>query len=171
MVQALKNKHMAWSTIHKACVALLEEQNYDKVEFILKELIKTEGRRCLEAVTESGVTPLHFAALSEFPHLLEVLLEYGCSVDAKNEMDETPLHWACSAGNFISVLVLVNCGASIFSDHKGDTPLHWAIESGNIKIAKYLAPRYKALVNRANNNGVSPLRLAQLKNIDSEVFA
>ena len=162
--------NMVWSTIHKVCVSLLDESDCDKVHEILSGVIKTHSRRCLEETTETGVTALHFAALSEYPYILEILMEYGADLNVKNLNGETPLHWACASGNFHPVLVFVNFGVGLLEDRNGDTPLHWAIEGGKIQIAKFLAPRYQSLNQKINKSGISPLALAQRKNLGSDIF-
>ena len=138
-----KQERMNWSDMHKTCVQLLEESDYDRVDTVLERAFELYGDESLNDVTESGATALHFAALSEYPHMLDLLVLNGADVNATNDNNETPLHWACSAGHVVSVELLLSHGAIQQKDKNGDTPLHWAIDGGNHPVAKYLLQHKK----------------------------
>ncbi len=65
----------------------------------------------LEARTEWGSTPLHFAAGSGPPETVEALVEAGADLEARDEWGNTPLHLAAMSGPLETVQVLLDAGA------------------------------------------------------------
>ena len=87
----------------------------------------------VNARTEYGRTPLHYAALrNRNPEVLTLLLETGADVNARDEGGATPLHSVDFAHPNPEVLtVLLEAGADVdaraeasFRNEAGDTPLH-----------------------------------------------
>jgi ankyrin repeat protein len=76
-------------------------------------------------------TPLHIIVTSpkgskaEKKRCVEMLINAGADVDAKDENDWTPLHFAAGCGKINSLEVLLANGADVNArDNKQNTPLH-----------------------------------------------
>ena len=73
--------------------------------------------RCLqtgmdpEARSESGYTPLNWAASSGKAETIEVLIAAGANPEARAEGGLTPLHWAAYWGKAETIEVLLQAGA------------------------------------------------------------
>ena len=82
----------------------------------------------VNARTDGGVTPLHFAAdAGGSKAMVAALIEAGADVDARDQLGVTSLHvaawWACTA----VVMALIEAGADVdVRDRRGVTPLHRA---------------------------------------------
>ncbi len=73
-------------------------------------------------------SPLQGAVRKGHGNIIAVmLLAAGARVNHTNDSGETPLHYACIAGNVEGVRLLVNAGAIVNCKHKADrTPLWYA---------------------------------------------
>jgi ankyrin repeat protein len=49
------------------------------------------------SVWQDGSTPLHYAAAFGRAHVVQALVKAGCSVDARDNASNTPLHLAAGA--------------------------------------------------------------------------
>ena len=114
----------------------------------------------------AGDTALHLAAAAHDPVLVEVLLELGALVDARNRRGAQPLHYAVDAldarGVAAVIAALVAAGADPNAkDKSGVAPLHRAVRAR-------CAPGVRALlesgadVNLRNGSGSSPMKLATM---------
>ena len=75
-----------------------------------------------------GKTALHWAALSGYSELVDILIRAGAEVDPKDDMDDTPLHEAAYRGHLDSAKLLLPAGASVNSrSEHGYTPLMWCV--------------------------------------------
>ena len=87
----------------------------------------------VNARTEEGVTPLHFAAGYGTPESIIALLEAGAEVNARNEEGVTPLHLAALYGNPETIAALVEAGADGRAEtNAGQTP--WDLAQDNESI-------------------------------------
>ena len=77
---------------------------------------------------QSRETLLHLAAqYSEYPSVIQTLVNAGADIDARNAYGESPLHYAALNGNQVMSQVLLEAGAGVEAkDNKGRTPLHFA---------------------------------------------
>ena len=101
--------------------------------------------RCLqtgmdpEARSESGYTPLHWAASSGKAETIEVLIAAGANPAARSESGSTPLHTAASSGKAETIEVLLQAGANLEARAEGGlTPLHWAAYWGKAEAIEAL---------------------------------
>jgi ankyrin repeat protein len=118
----------------------------------------------------AGDTPLHVAAAGNLPDLVQLLLELGADVGARNRRGAQPLHYAAD-GNPDSVAwdppaqvavieMLIASGADPNAkDASGVTPLHRAVRTRCAAAVRALLDS-GADPNLTNRSGSSPLKLA-----------
>lgn len=83
-----------------------------------------------------GITPLHYA-LSKTT--IKKLVDCGADVNARDDWERTPLHYAVERGSGEAVSTLRALGADINArNQQGDSPLDIAEKSGNKEIAELL---------------------------------
>lgn len=74
--------------------------------------------------------------------MLELLLEFGWRVDARNDALETALHLACYSGHANIVECLLDRGADVNARTRDlDTPLFYAARKSRYRIVRLLARR------------------------------
>eukprot|EP00761_Pharyngomonas_kirbyi_P014336 gb/GECH01014366.1/.p1 GENE.gb/GECH01014366.1/~~gb/GECH01014366.1/.p1 ORF type:complete len:161 (+),score=41.82 gb/GECH01014366.1/:1-483(+) len=109
-------------------------------------------------------TALHRASKEGDITTVNSCLSNGFNVNEKDEMEMTPLHYACDIGNTaITDLLLNTKGIDVRSrNNKGQTPLHYTCLSGNVEnVSKLLQTDAINDINNANNDdGVTPLHVA-----------
>jgi serine/threonine protein kinase len=97
--------------------------------------------------------------------MLELLLEHGANINAKDNSGITPLHAAIQTGNLSITKWLLEHGASINAkNNSGTTPLHYVIQQlampyDNLGMLKLLL-EHGANLNVKDNNGTTPLHTA-----------
>lgn len=64
----------------------------------------------------NGLTPLHRAAIEGSHECLQLLVDLGANVNARNGSDWTPLHDAVFHGHVSCALVLINAGADLSAE-------------------------------------------------------
>ena len=86
-------------------------------------------------------TPLHLASMWGKDETVELLLEHGADVTARDSGDACPLHLAAAAGHKKVVGWLLARGADVTARNgRGMTPLHLAASSGHGSlVARFLA--------------------------------
>jgi ankyrin repeat protein len=105
-------------------------------------------RKQVNSPSTTGLRPLHRAAENDV-RCVQLLLTHGAMVDALNNNNETPLHYAASYGKPECVELLVKHGAFIdnrISDnvvfeqvhYGGFTPLHLAVYKKHLEAIKTL---------------------------------
>lgn len=139
--------------------------------------ILLEAGACVNAVTESGETPLHLAALyagvyaeghEAVAGVLRLLLKSGADVRAVTSSGETPLHLAARVGDSLTTAVLIAAGSDVrAADRRGEGSLHKvcrrvvAPEASRVRTARLLLAA-KADPNVRNSEGLSPLHILLL---------
>lgn len=114
----------------------------------------------IKAQDEQGNTPLHNAAESGVPNIVNALIQAGADVDAPNIDKQTPLHKAAMRGNAATVTLLIKAGAHISALNKSaETPLHAAAACGNIDTIDILI-KAGSNINAPRSNGDTPLHTA-----------
>ncbi|XP_071156052.1 serine/threonine-protein kinase TNNI3K-like [Mytilus edulis] len=87
----------------------------------------------------SGITPLHIAAMCGHSEITSLLLENGGLINKGDAVKFSPLHLASNFGQDKVVELLISCGADInISGGVGDRPLHLACSKGHLNITKLL---------------------------------
>jgi ankyrin repeat protein len=101
----------------------------------------------VDACHENGTTPLHKAARSDSPDVVNQLVKHANFVSSRTKFSVTNSHrWiieieACSDGN---------------------TPLHWAVSSNILSGVQFLIEA-GANINAKNDRGQTPLFLAKMR--------
>lgn len=86
-----------------------------------------------EIIDEGNWTPLMVAAERELMDIIKHLLVRGAKVNAKNDKDNTALHWAMKSDSVDCVAILLDRGADMFIKNKdGLTPLDVIKHGSNI---------------------------------------
>ncbi|MCP5491888.1 MAG: ankyrin repeat domain-containing protein [Chlamydiales bacterium] len=103
---------------------------------------------------------LHYAVKRGYKDIVNVLLDNGSNIGAKDNDGQTPLHLAVANGRNDIALLLLDKGANIEAkDIRGQTPLHLAAFWGNKDVAVLLL-EWKASINSKDDDGKTPLHLA-----------
>lgn len=127
----------------------------------------------IHAVDTGGNTALHWAAIS-LPKssigLMNDLIELGASLEACNQHQETPLHWALNSFNCTEKMAfLIAHGVNVNAkDHQSSTLLIQAASRGLPQIVEMLID-HGAGVNVIDDLGRTPL-IAALR-VDMEAMA
>jgi uncharacterized protein len=107
---------------------------------------------------ESGMTPLHWAAVNGHIEIARLLLQNGAEVNAKGYNGSTPLQFAAEEDNVDILHLLVENGANLEAqnDH-GWRALHFATYYGHLHIIQELISRYHVDINARDNDGRTAL--------------
>ncbi|KAJ7976888.1 ankyrin repeat domain-containing protein 1 [Quillaja saponaria] len=123
----------------------------------------------LDEPVEDGDTVLHLTCLyGHFP-CVQLLLERGANLEAKDEDGALPLHDACAGGFTEIVQLILNRanGAEHIKrmlesvDAEGDTPLHHAARGEHVDVIRLLLA-YGASPSKSNLYGKTPGELPDL---------
>ena len=121
-----------------------------------------------------GQTPLHLVSQGELfsnenPDIARLFLGLGLEVNARDKDLSTPLHFACSHGNFEIALLLLDHGAELnVQNADGETPLHHISRGSQTfghddsRVAQTLLER-GVDVNSRNKDQATPLHLASYR--------
>jgi len=87
----------------------------------------------------AGLTPLHRAAYYGLKEIVELLLDKGADVNAKEEVGWTPLHYAAAMSHKAIAELLLDKGADVNAkDDGGDTPLDVAMLGNDKETAELI---------------------------------
>jgi cytohesin len=105
-------------------------------------------------------TPLHFAVRNGHADVIDLLLDHGADLDARDEDGCSPLLRAVKAGRFELAKRLLDRGADVHTfNGLGETPLHRAVDQGNRPLAALLLA-HTADPNAPNDAGNTPFHTA-----------
>ncbi|MCH2245520.1 MAG: ankyrin repeat domain-containing protein [Crocosphaera sp.] len=97
------------------------------------------------------------AVLAENKEMLELLINHGADVNAKDKSGITPLHHGVSIANKEIVQLLINHGADVNAkDDYVRTPLNFGVSIANKEIVQLLI-NHGADVNAKDKSGITPL--------------
>ena len=93
----------------------------------------------VNAKTQAGTTPLHFAVSNGRRDIAEYLISKGADINTKNNNGQTPLHLALRFGQKDVIELLIAKGADVNAKTKrGRTPLRLAESRGDTEIVELL---------------------------------
>ncbi|XP_074373141.1 uncharacterized protein LOC141713567 [Apium graveolens] len=126
---------------------------------------------------ENGDTALHLACVYGNHTCVQILLERGASLEAKDGDGEIPLHGACAAGYANIVQLLLNKGNDMnivkkmleSVDEEGDTPLHHAARAEHVNVIQLLLAN-GASPTTTNFSGQIPSELADAETHAKEIL-
>jgi ankyrin repeat protein len=151
------------STAPPAIVKAAQKGNVDAVRSLLESDVDPDA-------AHQGLTALHIAVGQGQTEMVELLLEKGANVDARQQAQATPLHIAASTGNEAIVRLLLAREPEVNAqDHKGRTPLMAAASNGHTEIVHQLLDA-GADANLADEAGATALIQAILF-ADTELVA
>lgn len=130
----------------------------------LATLLISRGANIEAPSEDRGARAIHLAANFGELETLNLLLDVGADIDARDKMGQTPLILAAATENLKVVKVLLDRGADKEAREfgKGQTPLMRASRLGFLEIAVALVES-GAAINAVDNDGRSPLKLAATK--------
>jgi hypothetical protein len=71
--------------------------------------------------------------------LVDLLINRGADVDARNHRQDTPLHWACQFGDRVIVQRLIQAGCNVHArETQAQTPIFMAVSAGQVEIVQLL---------------------------------
>ncbi|XP_065838890.1 serine/threonine-protein phosphatase 6 regulatory ankyrin repeat subunit B-like isoform X2 [Oscarella lobularis] len=112
-------------------------------------------------VTKTGSTGFLYAALQGFVKGVDLFVERGCNIEAKNDLGNGALACACLGGDLEIVKKVIGMGLSVNETHENDyISLHCACDCGDhVAIATYLIEN-GANIEAENIFGQTPFLLA-----------
>ena len=148
------------SALHLCCM----KHGHEKIARLLIEAgaeVDAPAPHQTPWLPDAGSTALHWACYKPVqPGLLRLLLDSGANRNARDQLGQTPLHFAAAHADTLSLSILLDAGADIFAtDAKGRTPLHFAAAEGNNAAIRCLLRR-GAPINALDFSGNTPLEMA-----------
>ena len=106
----------------------------------------------------------HYSGVPEgYPDVVQVLIDAGADIEAKDDMGRSPLLHACCKGNLGIVKMLVEGGASVrATDNESETCLTLAAHHGHTETVRYLAGLPEVDINHKVMNKHTALHRALL---------
>jgi hypothetical protein len=127
---------------------------------VAKLLLKRNADPNAVVSWKAGRTPLSIAAERGHAVVMELLIENGADVEARDENGRVPLSWAVFSRGGGVVEVLLRRGARCdVRDNHGRTPLSWAAQYGNQGAVEQLFPP-RGVEFEKDLEGLSPLDYA-----------
>ncbi|OIW01594.1 hypothetical protein TanjilG_08775 [Lupinus angustifolius] len=120
----------------------------------------------IDEPVEDGDTALHLTCLYGHLECVQLLLERGANLEAKDDDGAIPLHDACAGGFTEIVQVLLNRANDVEHikrmletvDSEGDTPLHHAARGEHVDVIRLLLSNGASLT-KTNLYGKTPAEL------------
>ncbi|XP_026416516.1 tankyrase-like [Papaver somniferum] len=146
--------------------ALAEAAQLGNVDALRHALDNLTGN--IDEPVEDGDTALHLTCLYGYLPCVQLLLERGASMEAKDEDGAIPIHDACAGGFAEIVQLLINSAGNPdlvnkmlnTVDVEGDTPLHHAARGEHVEVVRLLLAA-GASPTKANIYGKSPVDLTE----------
>ena len=92
----------------------------------------------VDHATHNGGTALHWAAHNNHADVVQVLIDAGADIEARDNTGYSPLHFACRSGSLDTVKLLVRAGAGVRAGDEGFTCLIHASRNGHTETVRYL---------------------------------
>ena len=101
--QSVKADQYVWSKYAQYLYIAIDKENYETVKVFLDLGIKPIMRR--EYSNKNRMTPLHLASRNLSAKLMRLLLERGADINAKDDDNDTCLHYVLKSGNYNDKLI------------------------------------------------------------------
>lgn len=126
---------------------------------LVRHLLKYVDLTRIDLIRDGHSTLLHAAAFLGEPTMVQLLIDAGCNVEARNESGCTPLMDAADFGRTLSIDPLLNANANIDAiEINGRTALHFAAKAAHHSFVQKLL-RYNANTTIQDKQGNTPLHL------------
>jgi ankyrin repeat protein len=126
---------------------------------------EAEKEKIVTAMSNGGLTPLHWAAINGHPACCKALVEAGAQVLAANMAGQTAAHVAAAGGQYMCIDALVSkqFDQELFEaqDALGDTPLHIAARVNHELTAKSLIRLAPEALKKRNARNQTPVDVAR----------
>jgi len=140
----------------------------------LENLYHRIGSRDISARDRFGGTLLHYAATQSSPAVVRYLIAKGASLDARNFVDQTPLHSAVASNQNLEVTQFLLSKQEGGMDYTNNpfTLLHLAACNENVEVIKFVASKGQDRnANAKDTDGNTPLHWATgNKNVEVSKF-
>ncbi len=102
---------------------------------------------------DDGWTALHHASNSGCQESVNQLIDKGANIEARTNINETPLHLAAKTNNIDVLKLLIEKQAQIEAKtDKGETVLHLAVNCNNLAVVKFLIEKGANIEAKTNEN-------------------
>ena len=116
-------------------------------------------------VVDSGSTALHWASRQNHPEVVQLLIDAGADIAAKDGKGRSPLHKPSMSGHLDVLKTLVKAGADVsVTDNEGVTCLMLASYMGHTETVRYLVGLKEVDLKDVDSTGCSALRHAVVRN-------
>ncbi|KAK3288699.1 hypothetical protein CYMTET_3830 [Cymbomonas tetramitiformis] len=113
----------------------------------------------VNALSQHGATPLHWAANSNHVEVLKVLLDHGAAIEAKAVDGCTPLHFACREDCVEAAEVLLQHGANAQARNvRGSLPMDVIYDEDEVPELLRLLAEHGGVHPPASQNGNGTVR-------------
>ena len=135
------NKVTHWSGRHHT-YSIHEAAKKGHTEEVLRHLKNDRGD--VHKQDYDGQTAMHYAALYDQTHLIEVLHEAGANIEATNNHEMTPLHYTARSNHVEGLKILVDKGANVHHKDKFNATVrkfcHCILQTLWCLVARYAVP-------------------------------
>lgn len=129
------------------------------------------GKNLVNVPAADGTKPLHLAATSKQPEVINLLLKNGVDVKAVDNEHHTALHLACKSGCLKSVFYLIEFGGLDVNelDCYRQSPIFYAYSTNNLLLVQYLLS-CGARIDLRDTQNYLPFHIGILTSNPSEKF-
>ena len=144
--------------------------HYMAIKFHDKKLfdLSIEKGACVNAVDESGATPLMYASSADHCDFMKLAIENGSIINQQDHFGKTAVIYAAHQFRYYALKCLDNCDCDFsIQDNNGDNFAHHILSNISFnKINDFMEffVKYSDQMKVKNNTGESPLDIMKFKN-------